>query len=81
MLKSIIKLIEKDRKIIGNHKYETFGNITEYIYHQTCICRINTDTREFSVQNGGWNTVSTKRAINDYLNYFVNIGYKKVNNI
>lgn len=81
MLKSIIKLVNKESKKIGNHRCESFGDIVEYIYHQTCICRVNKHTREFSVQNGGYNTSSTNRAINDYSRFFQSNGYKRVNNI
>lgn len=70
-MKTIEKLINSDRnRKIGNHRLEIQGNKRLYYYHDTAI--IVTTPIGIFIDNGGWNTRSTNRAINVYLKHLSN---------
>ena len=72
MLKTVEKLIYGDcgRKI-GNHsKIALEGNIVGYKYHNTVICKVIPCDKKIIIDDGGWNTSSTTRAINSYKEYY-----------
>lgn len=79
MLKSLEKLIKGDSTKVGNHSMRVVGGIENYTYHYTVICEVNHVRGEFKTDNGGFSTVSTTRAINDYRRYFKSLGYKDLN--
>lgn len=77
-MKTIDKLVLADRNLkLNNHRvYFPAVNMRHFIYHSTIICCVNDDVKTIMFDNGGYNTVSTKRAINAYKAYFVNqLGY------
>lgn len=63
----------------GNHRKEpgTNGAIANFIYHWTTICQI-LPNHQFRVDNGGWNTSSTNRAISAYRRELTALGYTEV---
>ena len=83
MLKAVEQLCRAERSTVGNHRVESFSEcghtINNYIYHSTIICAVNENTKMFMTSNGGWNTSSTTRAINDYRKHFLSRGYKDLN--
>ena len=82
MLKSVEKLLKGRSTHEGNHRCvdKTVNNceVTEFIYHNTAICTVNTTGQMFYIDNGGWNTQSTNRAIADYRRWFRNYDYIEV---
>lgn len=85
MLRAIEQLVRGERTICGNHRVEhseyTYGNkhtIDRYYYHSTAICIADITTQTFIVDNGGWNTQSTNRAISDYRKFFNDKCYTEV---
>lgn len=72
MLKSVEKLIRGNvGKKIGNHsKVALEGNIVGYKYHDTVICKVIPIDKKIIIDDGGWKTSSTTRAINSYLENF-----------
>lgn len=79
MLKAVESLISHERTKVGNHSRDFIGTYTEkFTYHWTSICVVNHNNCTFYVDNGGWNTSSTNRAINDYKRHFESIGYTLV---
>ena len=83
MLKAIEQLVTGERTHVGNHRVESFNErgqtINNYIYHSTIICVVNENEKTFRTSNGGWNTSSTTRAINDYRKWFTDRGYTDLN--
>lgn len=81
MLVSIRKLLYGDAKKVGNHKLEVVndGNriIKKFIYFQTAICTAIPCEKRYRINNGGWNTKSTNRVINDYVRHFEALGYTR----
>ena len=76
---TIQKLISAaGNKKIGNHKKQVEGITTKYIYHWTAICTVNESTKTFVINNGGYGTRSTTRAINDYKRQLTSKGYALV---
>lgn len=59
----------KHRKL-GNHSMEQDDKEVRFYYHTTAICVIYKSTKEVKYDDGGWGTVSTKRAINCYKRIF-----------
>ena len=73
MMKAVEKLITgfncgKKYVQCGNHHMTSNNGVTRFFYHETAICTLNHG--KVSYDNGGWNTSSTTRAINDYVRYF-----------
>ena len=83
MLRANEQIVRVINTKVGNHSVSTnyvHGcTVKDYIYHSTPICTVNEDRMTFSTDNGGWNTSSTTRAINDYRRYFKSHGYKDLN--
>ncbi len=73
MLKTVEKLIDfglnktTDKKI-GNHEVvvNRYNQTTSFYYFDTAIAVIDYNERLITLSQGGWNTVSTNRALNDY---------------
>lgn len=68
-MRTVEKLLasHKDMKL-GNHSLEIQSDGTEwYFYHATPIVKVDWNKRIVIVDNGGWVTSSTTRAINSYL--------------
>lgn len=66
---TIKKLAEscKDKKL-GNHRVEIQPNGEKwYYYYATAIAKVNFSNRTLTVDNGGYGTSSTSRAINAYI--------------
>ena len=79
MLKAVETLLNSEvSKKLGNHQVEIKSDIKYFIYHSTVICKVNTKNKTFIINNGGYNTSSTNRAINDYRRHFSSIGYEEV---
>lgn len=78
MLSSVRQLVSGEKRTMGNHRREVSGDIESFIYHWTSICTVNHKKGIFVIDNGGWNTQSTNRAINDYRYYFLDKGYTEV---
>lgn len=81
MLKAIERLLWTGANRVGNHsRSQLMGNPnwTDYHYHNTCICAVNWGLCLFKTDNGGYNTTSTIRAINDYRSYFEGRGFIEV---
>ena len=75
MLKSVQNLINaansgaKQRQC-GNHSFQRDKDGTlKFFYHWTAICVVDKNGNP-TYDNGGWNTTSTKRAINSYKQYY-----------
>lgn len=69
-MKAIKQLLNSSTsKTIGNHSKELSqdGNVIKYIYHVTAIVIVNQLDRTITIDNGGYGTSSTTRAINSYL--------------
>jgi len=78
MLKAIKILLESNNfKKRGNHSVQVVNTSRQFTYHNTVICDVDDDKKVFHCNNGGWNTSSTTRAINDYRHYFNSIGYRE----
>ena len=78
MMKAQQQLIKGERNSVGNHRREDKGNTTKFFYHQTAICTVNWISKFFLVDNGGWATSSTSRAINGYRKYFEDLGFNEL---
>lgn len=77
MLKAVINLTNSNSDLnAGNHKVRHEGNERHFIYFRTVICKADDKAKTYTVDNGGYNTQSTTRAINDYKRYFDSKGYK-----
>ena len=76
---TIDRLVTADKTTrLGNHIAVFTGTEIHYLYHETCICKVDTVNRTFITDNGGWNTTSTTRAINCYKKYYSGIGYTDI---
>lgn len=80
MLKSVEKLINAEAVKVGNHSRKDFGSVVEYYYHQTAIIIVDSVQHTVIVNDGGWGTSSTTRAINSYLEYYKPMGYEIIDN-
>lgn len=76
MLKAIEKLLRGEATKVGNHSVQKLGRFNKYYYHQTAICTVDLENRTFIVNDGGYGTPSTSRAINDYRKHFLDNGYR-----
>lgn len=79
MLRAIEQLVSGERTKVGNHYVKSYHYWEDFFYHSTCICSVDHGNKSFKTDNGGWNTSSTTRAINDYRKYFLSRGYKDLN--
>jgi len=73
MLASVEKMIlaykhGKTHAKAGNHRFELVEGVARFYYHNTAICIVGNGATKYT--NGGWNTLSTTRAINSYKEYF-----------
>lgn len=68
-MKTVEKLLASHKNMkLGNHRLEIQADGTEwYYYHTTPIVKVDWNNSRVTVDNGGWGTVSTTRAINSYL--------------
>ena len=79
MLKAIIELFESNRKKVGNHSREDLNytpdnvgytvNVSRFKYHNSTLCRIDWIDKTCTLDDCGWRTCSTTRALNDYEQY------------
>lgn len=67
MLKSVETLWNSwaDKKV-GNHSKAIYSNCEAYMYHGNRICLVSHEEKTVYLNNCGWATVSTNRAMNDY---------------
>lgn len=79
-MKTVENLINSERnKTLGNHHAEIISDeIRHFYYYNTVICKANDKTMEFKVDNGGYNTSSTTRAINSYRKNLLALGYTEI---
>ena len=78
MLKSIKKLLESSSNLkVGNHSSEHITSACSYMYHGTIICEADFKRKEFKLPYKGMyaNSISTRRAVNDYKRYFTDKGF------
>lgn len=68
-MQTVKNLSQSDRnKKLGNHRVEIQDNGEKWFYYYaTVIARVNFSNRTITVNDGGWGTSSTTRAINSYL--------------
>ncbi len=79
ILSSVKKLIEQDRCLkLGNHSCKANGTMRYFYYFNTAICSVNHNAKSFIVNDDGYKTSSTKRAINSYIEYFKILGYDMI---
>lgn len=79
MLQAVKTLVNSDvDKTIGNHSLKINGDIYEFIYHWTCICRVDHKNKTYFLDKGRYNTPSTNRAIWGYKYHFSCLGYKNI---
>lgn len=68
-MKTVEKLLQADNsKTLGNHQVIVSGNKRKFIYHSTVICEVDDSNRTFKLDNGGYWTSSTSRALSAYRN-------------
>lgn len=76
--------IKHSRPVVrrGNHRVERDYSLDDeyhnFIYWSTTICRVNVDEKTFKLENGGYNTSSTNRAIWCYRNLLYAKGFKNI---
>ena len=76
MLRAVETLVNSDvNKKVGNHSLRVNGDVYEFIYWDTVICKVNHKDRTYFLDNGGYNTSSTNRAISSYKYHFSKLGY------
>ena len=83
MLRTVLRLAESEKDLrIGNHNVVIKGDIHRFKYFGSVICMANYKTKKFLVSYCGYeNSSSTKRAVQDYRNYFfLGLGYQQVYN-
>ena len=81
MLKAHKILVEETNgyKRIGNHAVNALNEgVRTFWYHVTPIVTVVDGEKVFVVNNGGYRTVSTTRAIRSLTGYFLAQGYKEV---
>lgn len=79
MMRSHEKLVKANHNMrIGNHQVMLKDTKRDFIYFRTVICAVDDEAKTFHIDNGGWNTPSTNRAIGSYRSYFSSKGYKEV---
>lgn len=79
-MKTVVNLLnaDGDSKKLGSHKMERRGNVRGFIYYSTEICTVDDLSKTFSVQNGGYGTQSTTRAMNAYRKELEYEGYNEI---
>jgi hypothetical protein len=66
-MKTVKNLLKADgNKTLGNHSVVETSSGRDFIYFSTVICSVNDIKRTFRVDNGGYSTPSTARAISSY---------------
>lgn len=81
MLKAILKLVTcGSNKQFGNHSVVIDGDVHYFKYFGNTICTANYKTRKFTLSYCGYeNSISTKRAVHDYRQYFgFVVGYEQL---
>ena len=80
-------VINSKSRVFGNHYSEIITRTKggkkvnveiRFVYHETAICKVNTQKKVFMTDNGGWNTVSTRCAIHGYQILLPQFGYTEV---
>lgn len=68
-MQTVKNLSQSDRnKKLGNHRVEIQDNGEKWFYYYaTPIAKVNYSNRTITVDNGGYGTSSTTRAINAYI--------------
>jgi hypothetical protein len=70
-MKTIDTLVNSyENRAIGNHKVIVGLNTRQFIYFATAICVVDDKRRIFYIDNGGYDTQSTRRALNQYRREF-----------
>lgn len=81
MMAGINALLESNSDLTrGNHKVALKNNKRYFSYFATDICVADDNKRIAVIDNGGYYTSSTTRAINDYIRYFEGANYTIVDN-
>lgn len=76
MLKSVEKLVKGVATRVGNHSVETEHGVDHFKYHGNVVCIVHHSLRNFELHHCGFSSSpSTSRALNDYEDYFKNLGY------
>lgn len=76
MLASVKKLLETDTdKKEGNHSIKFNEGLVKFYYFDTAICIQDEREKIAIIDNGGYFTPSTTRAINCYIKHFKSLGY------
>ena len=75
MLKSVEQLVKSANngvkaKKLGNHRMEQDDKAIRYFYYWTCVCEVDKTTGKVTIDNKGWHTSSTTRAVNSYREYY-----------
>lgn len=68
-------------RIINREIVTVNGYTRLFTYHDNEICLVDDVNHLVILTHAGWHTMSTTRALNDYRNYFVGLGYKVVEDI
>jgi hypothetical protein len=79
MLKAVIDLFETNKRKVGNHSREDFKysrnntgytiNESYFRFHNSRLCSIDWINKTCTLDDCGWHTSSTTRALNDYERY------------
>lgn len=80
-MKAVEQLVEsRYNKSVGNHRVIFVKSDTErnFIYHSTAICVAEDTKLQFMVDNGGYFTSSTRRAISAYRKQFYSLSYTEI---
>lgn len=83
-METMKKLVKATNNMkLGNHRVEINEGITKYFYYATPIIIVDRVNRTLTIDNGGYGTSSTTRAINSYmeeLEHLVRWGYEVIDN-
>lgn len=75
MLKCIKKLLTGEKTCCGNHHVAIVNGKECFFYHSTIICEVDHTNKIVTLNDGGWDTRSTNRAIHSYAPHFQAKGY------
>ena len=79
MMRTIEKLLKAEKSTkAGNHAAIIDGMKRTFKYYWTAICSVDDEACTYHLDNGGYGTSITTRAINDYRRYFNDLGYTEV---
>jgi hypothetical protein len=67
---------KSDRRF-GNHIVRHHGDVREFYYHITCICKVD-DGQELFAIDASYGSASTTKACNEYCRQFKLLGYTEV---